>query len=74
MLRDPSLDLFAYGSREAVLAAALAATGQQDRYEDLVELDQRQLVREVLAGSGLTGEAADLLRRMLMPPTTHQVT
>jgi coenzyme F420-0:L-glutamate ligase / coenzyme F420-1:gamma-L-glutamate ligase len=65
MLREPSLDLFAYGSREAVLAAALAATGQQDRYEDLVELDQPQLVREVLAGSGLTGDAADLLRRML---------
>jgi coenzyme F420-0:L-glutamate ligase/coenzyme F420-1:gamma-L-glutamate ligase len=65
MLRDPSLDLFAYGSREAVLAAALAATGQQDRYEDLVGLEQPDLVQEVLAGSGLTGEAAELLRRML---------
>jgi coenzyme F420-0:L-glutamate ligase / coenzyme F420-1:gamma-L-glutamate ligase len=65
LLRDPSLDLFAYGSREAVLAAALAATGQEDRYEDLVELEQPKLVREVLAGSGLTGDAADLLRRML---------
>jgi coenzyme F420-0:L-glutamate ligase/coenzyme F420-1:gamma-L-glutamate ligase len=66
MLRDPSLDLFAYGSREAVLAAALAATGQQNRYEDLVGLEQPELVREVLAGSGLRGEAAELLRRMLM--------
>jgi coenzyme F420-0:L-glutamate ligase/coenzyme F420-1:gamma-L-glutamate ligase len=65
LLRDPSLDLFAYGSREAVLAAALAATGQEDRYEDLVELEQPELVREVLAGSGLSGDAADLLRRML---------
>jgi len=65
MLRDPSLDLFAYGSREAVLAAALAATGQQDRYEELVELDQPELVQEVVAGSGLSGEAADLLRGML---------
>jgi coenzyme F420-0:L-glutamate ligase/coenzyme F420-1:gamma-L-glutamate ligase len=65
LLRDPSIDLFAYGSREAVLAAALAATGQEDRYEDLVELEQPELVREVLAGSGLTGDAADLLRRML---------
>ena len=70
MLRDPSLDLFAYGSREAVLAAALAATGQQDRYEELVELDQPELLREVLAGSGLTGEAADLLRRMLTANVT----
>jgi coenzyme F420-0:L-glutamate ligase / coenzyme F420-1:gamma-L-glutamate ligase len=65
LLRDPSLDLFGHGSREAVLAAVLAATGQQDRYEDLVELEQLELVREVLAGSGLTGDAADLLRRML---------
>jgi coenzyme F420-0:L-glutamate ligase/coenzyme F420-1:gamma-L-glutamate ligase len=65
MLRDPSLDLFAYGSREAVLAAALAATGQQDRYEELDELHQPELVQEVVAGSGLSGEAADLLRGML---------
>jgi coenzyme F420-0:L-glutamate ligase/coenzyme F420-1:gamma-L-glutamate ligase len=70
MLRDPSLDLFAYGSREAVLAAALAATGQQHRYEDFVGLEQSELVREVLAGSGLTGEAAELLRRMLMARLT----
>jgi coenzyme F420-0:L-glutamate ligase/coenzyme F420-1:gamma-L-glutamate ligase len=65
LLRDPSLDLFAYGAREAVLAAALAATGQQDRYEELVPLDQPELVEQVLTGSGLSGEAADLLRRML---------
>jgi coenzyme F420-0:L-glutamate ligase/coenzyme F420-1:gamma-L-glutamate ligase len=65
MLRDPSLDLFGYGSREAVLAASLVATGQQDRYEELVGLDQAELVEQVLAGSGLTGEAAELLRRML---------
>jgi coenzyme F420-0:L-glutamate ligase/coenzyme F420-1:gamma-L-glutamate ligase len=66
LLRDPSLDLFVHGSREAVLAAALAATSQQDRFEELVELEQPELVREVLAGSGLSGEAAELLRRMLM--------
>jgi coenzyme F420-0:L-glutamate ligase/coenzyme F420-1:gamma-L-glutamate ligase len=65
LLRDPPLDLFAYGTREAVLAAALAATGQQDRYEGLVGLEQPELVEQVLAGSGLSGEAADLLRRML---------
>jgi coenzyme F420-0:L-glutamate ligase/coenzyme F420-1:gamma-L-glutamate ligase len=70
LLRDPSLDLFAYGTREAVLAAALAATGQQDRYEKLVELDQPELVREVLAGSGLNGEAAELLRRILTANVT----
>jgi coenzyme F420-0:L-glutamate ligase/coenzyme F420-1:gamma-L-glutamate ligase len=70
MLREPSLDLFAYGTREAVLAAALAATGQQDRYEELVELDQPELTREVLAGSRLTGEAAALLRRILTANVT----
>jgi coenzyme F420-0:L-glutamate ligase/coenzyme F420-1:gamma-L-glutamate ligase len=65
LLRDPSLDLFAYGTREAVLAAALAATGQQDRYEDLVGLEQPELVEQILASCRLSGEAADLLRRML---------
>jgi coenzyme F420-0:L-glutamate ligase / coenzyme F420-1:gamma-L-glutamate ligase len=65
LLRDPPLDLFAYGTREAVLAAALAATGQQDCYEGLVGLEQPELVEQVLAGSGLSEEAADLLRRML---------
>jgi coenzyme F420-0:L-glutamate ligase/coenzyme F420-1:gamma-L-glutamate ligase len=70
LLREPSLDLFGHGSREAVLAAALAATGQQDRYEDLVGLEDADVVREVLAGSGLSGEAAEMLRRMLMTKVT----
>jgi coenzyme F420-0:L-glutamate ligase/coenzyme F420-1:gamma-L-glutamate ligase len=70
LLRESSLDLFGHGSREAVLAAALAATGQQDRYEDLVGLEEADVVREVLAGSGLSGEAAELLRRMLMTRVT----
>jgi coenzyme F420-0:L-glutamate ligase/coenzyme F420-1:gamma-L-glutamate ligase len=70
LLREPSLDLFGHGSREAVLAAALAATGQQDRYENLVGLEDADVVREVLAGSGLSGEAAELLRRMLMARLT----
>jgi coenzyme F420-0:L-glutamate ligase len=70
LLREPSLDLFGHGSREAVLAAALAATGQQDRYEDLVGLEEADVVREVLAGSGLSGEAAEMLRRMLMTKVT----
>ena len=65
LLRAPDLDLFPYGSREAVLAAALAATGQQDRYEELVGLEQPELVDAVLAGSGLSGAAAELLARML---------
>jgi F420-0:Gamma-glutamyl ligase len=65
LLRSAELDLFPYGSREAVLVAALAATGQQDRYEELIELEQPELVDAVLAGSGLGREAAELLARML---------
>ena len=38
-----------YGSREAVLAAALAAAGRLDAYERVVALDGPDRVREVLA-------------------------
>jgi coenzyme F420-0:L-glutamate ligase/coenzyme F420-1:gamma-L-glutamate ligase len=70
LLRSADLDLFPYGSREAVLAATLAATGQPNRYEELIELEQPELVDAVLAGSGLGGEAADLLVRMLAHAAT----
>jgi coenzyme F420-0:L-glutamate ligase/coenzyme F420-1:gamma-L-glutamate ligase len=65
LVRPLSGDLFAFGSREAVLAAALSATGQSDRYAELVELDGEQRVQAVLAGSGLTGAARDLLAALL---------
>ena len=65
LLRDPREDLFGYGSQEAVLAAALAATGQHHRYEELVALELRERTSRLLAGAKLGSEAADLLRSIM---------
>lgn len=70
LIRPPELDMFRHGSREAVLAAALAATGQADRYEELVALEgpalaDAVLAGAVLAGAGLSADAAALLAAML---------
>jgi len=77
LLRDPREDLFGYGSQEAVLAAALAATGQYRRYEELVALERGQRTSRLLAGAKLGSEAADLLRAImsvdLLTDTPHQI-
>ena len=77
LLRDPREDLFGYGSQEAVLAAALAATGQYGRYEELVALEHGQRTSRLLAGAKLGSEAADLLRAImsvdLLTDTPHQI-
>jgi coenzyme F420-0:L-glutamate ligase / coenzyme F420-1:gamma-L-glutamate ligase len=65
LLRDSREDLFGYGSQEAVLAAALAATGQRHRYEELVALEHRERTSRLLAGAKLGSEAADLLRAIM---------
>ena len=65
LLRDSREDLFGYGSQEAVLAAALAATGQHHRYEELVALEHRERTSRLLAGAKLGSEAADLLRSIM---------
>jgi coenzyme F420-0:L-glutamate ligase/coenzyme F420-1:gamma-L-glutamate ligase len=65
LIRDPSEDLFAYGSREAVLAALLVVTGQADRYEELVALAPAERPPALLAGADLSAEAADLVRALL---------
>jgi coenzyme F420-0:L-glutamate ligase / coenzyme F420-1:gamma-L-glutamate ligase len=65
LLRPDSADLFRYGSREAVLAAVLEATGQAERYEELVGLGPDELVAAVLSGCDLPSQAADLLMRIL---------
>jgi coenzyme F420-0:L-glutamate ligase/coenzyme F420-1:gamma-L-glutamate ligase len=65
LLRDPAKDMFGYGSQEAVLAAALVATGQQHRYEELVALDPPIRTARLLQGAELSTEAADLLRAMM---------
>ena len=70
LVRDPSQDMFSRGAREAVLLAALAATGQGDRYEEVVALDEPERTAAVLAGTGPDGEplgsqAVALLRALL---------
>ena len=66
LVRDAASDMFRYGSREAVLAAVLAATGQSDRYEETLRIPSDDaLVTAVVAGSGRTGPEADLLTDVL---------
>lgn len=66
LVRDDATDLFRHGTSEAVLAAVLAATGQQDRYEELVALDSAEAqVEAVLAGAPQGPAEAELLRRIL---------
>jgi coenzyme F420-0:L-glutamate ligase / coenzyme F420-1:gamma-L-glutamate ligase len=65
LLRDPAKDMFGFGSQEAVLAAALVATGQRHRYEELVALDRSERTSQLLAGTTLGREAADLMRAMM---------
>ena len=65
LLRDPAEDMFGFGSQEAVLAAALVATGQHHRYEELVALDRAERTSRLLAGTTLGREAADLMRAMM---------
>ncbi len=70
LVRPPALDLFAYGSREAVLAAVLSALGSADRYEELVGLSPDEGADRVLAGHDLGPEAAALVRRVLSADLT----
>jgi coenzyme F420-0:L-glutamate ligase len=65
LLRDPVKDMFGFGSQEAVLAAALVATGQRQRYEELVALDPAERPSRLLAGTPLGHQAADLLRAIM---------
>jgi coenzyme F420-0:L-glutamate ligase/coenzyme F420-1:gamma-L-glutamate ligase len=65
LLRDETKDMFSFGSQEAVLAAALAATGQQHRYEELIALDASERTARLLAGTSLGPEAAVLLRTIM---------
>jgi coenzyme F420-0:L-glutamate ligase/coenzyme F420-1:gamma-L-glutamate ligase len=65
LLREEAKDMFSFGSQEAVLAAALAATGQQHRYEELVALDANERRAQLLAGTSLGPEAAALVRTIM---------
>ena len=65
LLRDPIKDMFGFGSQEAVLAAALVATGQPHRYEELVAVEPAERTSRLLTGTRLGSEAADLLRAIM---------
>ena len=64
-IRPVEQDMFARGTREAVLAAVLTATGQSAAYEQLVALEGAELVDAVLTGSGRHGPEAELIRAVL---------
>jgi coenzyme F420-0:L-glutamate ligase/coenzyme F420-1:gamma-L-glutamate ligase len=71
LLRDPAKDIFSFGSHEAVLAATLVASGQQDRYEELVALERPEQTSRLLAGTRLGTEAQDLLRAIMSVDLTN---
>ena len=52
LLRPHGEDLFPYGSREAVIAAVLAAVGRPERFEEVVRLAGDALLTALLAGCG----------------------
>lgn len=60
--RPVAEDLFRLGSRESVLMALLESTAAAERYEELVEHDDPEVV---VAELGLTGERAGLALAML---------
>lgn len=65
LVREPGQDMFSRGAREAVLLAALTATGQAERYEELVALEEPGRTAAVLDGARLGPEAAELVRALL---------
>jgi coenzyme F420-0:L-glutamate ligase/coenzyme F420-1:gamma-L-glutamate ligase len=63
LIRPQTEDMFSHGSREAVVAAVLAAVGTPERYEEAVTLRGAPLAALVTAGR--SREEVDLLRRVL---------
>ncbi len=65
LVRPPEQDMFGFGSREAVLAAALTALGRPDCYEAVLALDPADRLAAVTAGLDLGPELVGVLGRML---------
>lgn len=73
LAREPSEDLFGYGTREAVLATVLAATGQPARYEEVLDREPADRADAVLAGAGdVLPEVATFVRTLLAVDLTTQ--
>lgn len=64
LIRPAESDMFRLGQRESVLTAALRATGQEQRYAELVGLDGPELLDAVTAP---IPEDAGWVRRLLAP-------
>jgi coenzyme F420-0:L-glutamate ligase/coenzyme F420-1:gamma-L-glutamate ligase len=65
VIRPVDQDMFARGTREAVLAAVLTALGRPERYEQLVALEGEALVSAVLAVADRDDAGAELIRAVL---------
>lgn len=65
VIRPLDEDMFGRGTREAVLAAVLAAVGRSEAYERIVGLEGDALVEAVLTQSGRTGGEAELIAAIL---------
>ena len=70
LIRESGQDMFSHGAREAVLLAALTATGQAERYEEVVALDEPARTEALLAGADLGEEGRRLLRALLAADLT----
>lgn len=70
LIRPAREDMFSRGAREAVLLAALTATAQADRYEELVALDEPERTEALLAGAAPGVEGRALLRALLAADLT----
>ena len=68
LARPAAQDMFSHGAQEAVLAAVLAAVGQPERYEALLDLPRPERGSALLAGPAaprLDPGAAALVERLL---------
>lgn len=66
LTRAQGEDFFRLGAREATILAVLTALGQPERYESVLDHhDPEAMIADVVDGAGLTGEQADLVRRVL---------
>ncbi|GAB3739984.1 coenzyme F420-0:L-glutamate ligase [Microlunatus parietis] len=66
LARPQGEDFFRLGAREATILAVLTAVGQADRYEAVLEHhDPESMIIDVISGAGLTGDQAELVRRIL---------
>jgi coenzyme F420-0:L-glutamate ligase/coenzyme F420-1:gamma-L-glutamate ligase len=66
LVREPATDMFGYGSREAVLAAVLAVTGQPGRYEEVLDAEPADRADAVLAGAPRLDPAVAMFVRALL--------